>query len=474
MLYWNTFTCAVLLAFATVDASAQSQAVPVQMDVDEATFAYDDEYSLAEVYLAFEATGLPFQQRGSSFIAELPLQVVIVRKTDAELQSDSVTAVWEDDSGIAFAVGDTSTLQAGQYFLHQFRTLLPPGEYELRITVPGDADSGRKELELRRALPVQDYSGRGAALSEATLASDIRPSTDRGSPFYKNGFLIRPNAYRLYGDGLDRLFYYIESYGTTEMEGQPDTYVLYSFVAEANRTQPFGGLEQRVERDARSPDVMVGSFDLSDVPSGSYFLHFAILDESNTAVAESSRKLFVYNPDVEREMTVFLEETFETSEYATMPAERVERELEYARLIANVQERRRMRGLEDLDAQRRFLMDFWKARDPNPGTPLNEFQREFMQRVEFANERYGSSYQEGWKSDRGRVLIRYGQPAEIEPYLYDRELLPHEIWQYDNIPGEGQAIFVFADRTSFGQFELIHSSVAGERSLPAWQSELRR
>jgi hypothetical protein len=62
----------------------------------------------------------------------------------------------------------------------------------------------------------------------------------------------------------------------------------------------------------------------------------------------------------------------------------------------------------------------------------------------------------------------------IEPHLYDRDMIPHEIWQYNNIPGEGRAVFVFADRNSFGRFELIHSSVPGERSLPDWQEELRR
>ena len=474
MLTRGLFTALLFVVLMGHLGNASGQQLPVQIDVDEAVFAYDEQHSMVEIYLSFGVDGLPFQQRGDSYIAELPLDVAIVRQTDAELQSNVREPVWSDDSGIAFSVRDTSSLEPGQYFVHQARALLIPGEYEIRITVAGDPGAGRSEVELRRDLVVNDYATGRPALSDATLASDIRPSTDRGNPFYKNGFVIRPNPNRLYGEGLNRLFYYVEAYETEAVAGVDGTYTLYSYVSEANRTQPYENLEQRTERTVRSPDVIVGSLDLSVLPSGSYFLRLALLDDSNTALAETSQKLFVYNPGVERKLTVFLEETFETSEYASMPEDQVSRGLEYAALVANDQERRRIRSLGSLDDRRRFLMDFWKARDPNPSTPLNEYQEAFLQRIEFANERYGTSYQEGWKSDRGRVLIRYGQPNAVEPHLYDRELLPHEIWVYNNIPGEGQATFVFADRTSFGQFELIHSSVAGERSLPGWQDELKR
>jgi hypothetical protein len=65
-------------------------------------------------------------------------------------------------------------------------------------------------------------------------------------------------------------------------------------------------------------------------------------------------------------------------------------------------------------------------------------------------------------------------PSAVEPHLYDRDMEPYELWQYNNIPGEGQAIFVFADRNGFGEFELLHSTVSGEPKLPNWQQELRQ
>ena len=87
---------------------------------------------------------------------------------------------------------------------------------------------------------------------------------------------------------------------------------------------------------------------------------------------------------------------------------------------------------------------------------------------------YSDRTEEGWRTDRGCTLLKYGPLASIESHLFDRDLAPHETWAYNNIPGEGQVSFVFADRDGFGTFELIHATVAGERKLANWQDELQR
>ena len=51
-------------------------------------------------------------------------------------------------------------------------------------------------------------------------------------------------------------------------------------------------------------------------------------------------------------------------------------------------------------------------------------------------------------------------------------MAPYEIWEYTNIPGEGRALFVFADVSGFSEFELIHSDVTGERQSANWRQEL--
>lgn len=460
------------LGLTPLSSPAQTR-LPIQIDIDHSSFAYDEDQSLVELYLAVDAGSLEYSEENGTFSARVPLDVAILRSETADLQGAMEDAVWSDSLLLRFTIPDTADLSEGQHFVHQVRTLVPPGEYEMRITVPPNLSTNRQELELRRDVIVPSFTERDeSALSDITLASDIAQSTEREHLFYKNGLIVRPNANQLYGQGLPTLYYYAEAYETDDVAGPDGDYTLLAYVSEANRPHPMQNFQKRSERTARTPDVIVGQFDLSSLPSGSYFLRVAILNDQNEAVVEQARKFFVYNPGIHRPEPPAAEMEFETSPYAAMSEEEVSQAFDHALVIANEGERRRFGRIEDLDERRRALMEFWQKRDSQPSTPVNEFKDEFYQRLQYVNDRYSTSRVEGWQTDRGRVIMRYGLPSAIEPHLYDRGTKPYEVWNYNNVPGEGQAMFIFADINGFGEFELLHSTVTGERTHPNWREEL--
>jgi len=88
--------------------------------------------------------------------------------------------------------------------------------------------------------------------------------------------------------------------------------------------------------------------------------------------------------------------------------------------------------VEDLsdDELTDWLKKFWNQRDPDPDTPLNEIMVEFYDRVYQANKKYAAPYSEGWTTDRGKSLILYGEPDNIEAYRYKLKSKPYEIWYY--------------------------------------------
>lgn len=447
----------------------------VQIDMDEASFAYGPGQSLVEIYLSFDAAGLTFREHERGMLAQLPVVYSLNRSSSAALDGTPVDPVYSDTGSISFVVVDTTLLQPGQFFVHQFRTTVPPGEYEMVIDVLEDSLDGRQPFSLRRDVVVPDYEVEGlVALSDLTLASSILQSSDRTSVFYKNGMEIRPNANQLYGGGLSQVFYYVEAYNLDESKVGANEYTVLSYIAEANQSGPISGLSNRKKRTIRDPDVLIGSFDVSKLASGSYFMKLAVLDADNQSLVEQSRKFFVYNPDVQREIVLGDEVNFESSEFAGMSETEVSRAFELISVIATNRERRRLKSIEDEEERRRFLFDFWAARDPNPATRENEFRDEYYRRVQFAEERYSSSFTDGWKSDRGQIILRYGMPSAVDPHLYDRGYSPYEIWEYNNIAGEGQALFVFADRQGFGDFEQVHSTVTGETQSPNWLLDLQR
>ena len=70
--------------------------------------------------------------------------------------------------------------------------------------------------------------------------------------------------------------------------------------------------------------------------------------------------------------------------------------------IITAEERAAFKKLGTDDEREQFIEQFWERRNPNPGSPENEFKEEYYRRIAYANEQYASGIQ-GWRTDRGRI-----------------------------------------------------------------------
>ncbi|MFZ5517598.1 MAG: GWxTD domain-containing protein [Candidatus Zhuqueibacterota bacterium] len=105
-----------------------------------------------------------------------------------------------------------------------------------------------------------------------------------------------------------------------------------------------------------------------------------------------------------------------------------------------------------------LLENVWMSKDPLFLTEFNERKLEHFSRVAYANLRYSFPDRgiEGWQTDRGKVLIRYGSPAfkyRTRPYIGafvggTRNPLHHskEYWIYSDFH------FIFEDQYLSGNF----------------------
>lgn len=120
----------------------------------------------------------------------------------------------------------------------------------------------------------------------------------------------------------------------------------------------------------------------------------------------------------------------------------------------------------DLEKER-FIEEFWRRRDPDPATQVNEFKEEHYRRIAYANDHFASGFP-GWRTDRGRIYIIHGPPDEIERHpsggAYERPIheggggtatYPFEIWFYREINGLGTGIELeFVDKTWNNDYRL--------------------
>ena len=458
---------ALVLLVGSLAPSVGAQALQVRLDA--ATFAYSPEESLIEIYLSFGAPTLPFQPDSAGAIAALPVTVAILPVAKAAPDAASRVPAFEQDLVYRYIVADTVSLTTGQVFIEQVRAAVPPGEYELAVTV---APEGESEVELRRDLRVPDYAGgQGAALSDVQLARAITQAEDPADPLVKSGLRVNPNPDGFYGEGVPNVAYYAEVY---RPPASGNEYTLLAYLADSDQAGPPQGRQNRQSRAVRPVDVVVGRLDVSDVPSGIYYLRLVVLDDANEAVAEQTKRVYVINPDVERPNAGIAEMDYEATLFAAMGEEELERSLRQVRVISNSREESQMRALTTDNDRRQFLAAFWRSRDSDAQPGVNDAMRQFSERLALVNDRFNELGKDGFETDRGRVYIKYGPPSEIERNLFDSALYPHEIWAYDSLPGEGRAVFVFADRFGSNVYDLIHSDVTGETSVANWQQALTR
>ncbi|RLC46189.1 MAG: hypothetical protein DRH70_06015 [Candidatus Coatesbacteria bacterium] len=129
----------------------------------------------------------------------------------------------------------------------------------------------------------------------------------------------------------------------------------------------------------------------------------------------------------------------------------------------------------------KWLREFWKRRDPTPDTPVNEYKLEHYKRLRYAQKKFRWGRTPGWKTDRGKIFIKYGPPnyVELKP-MGDVALMggwyskPYERWVYDYIPYVGTDIkFLFVDVHMTGDYELA-SSIKDTANTPEQKVQAAR
>jgi hypothetical protein len=75
---------------------------------------------------------------------------------------------------------------------------------------------------------------------------------------------------------------------------------------------------------------------------------------------------------------------------------------------------------------------------------------EYFSRVNYANREFSSFSDDGWLSDRGRILIKFGMPDDVERHPFEIDRYPFVVWRYYTL----RKTFLFSDRTGFGDYRL--------------------
>lgn len=127
--------------------------------------------------------------------------------------------------------------------------------------------------------------------------------------------------------------------------------------------------------------------------------------------------------------------------------------MEMLGLIASASDLKALRAAPETERAAEWNK-FWTARDPDPSTDENEALAQHLTRVQHVAREF-SQFGPGWKSDRGRVYIRYGPPEQIDTAMDQRAQGEYEIWRYYT----QNRSFVFFDMFGVGDFKLVEGEL---------------
>ncbi|HEY3024890.1 MAG TPA: GWxTD domain-containing protein [Pyrinomonadaceae bacterium] len=145
--------------------------------------------------------------------------------------------------------------------------------------------------------------------------------------------------------------------------------------------------------------------------------------------------------------------------------------------IITAEELKAWNKLQTDDEREHFIGQFWHLRDPDPDTEENEYREGYYERLAYVNEHFASGIP-GYKTDRGRIYLKWGKPDEIESHpaggTYNRQsyegggstsTYPFERWWYRSLPGRSDVEIEFVDPSGSGQYRIARNPFEKEALL---------
>jgi GWxTD domain-containing protein len=432
----------------------------INFEFDYAQFSNDSLTNYVEFYYSFNQSSLTINYTDSVNFTQGLLHITIKASLTGEIIIDKN---WY----ISHEVLKDQNLN--QNLVGVIGFILDKGIYNCEIK-GGDAIDKKNVRIINEVVEISPFIGSELAMSDIQLASNIiQGSENTSSIFYKNTFEVMPIPTCTFGETQPVLFYYTELYNLKKS----------SFISDLRIDQHvFNSKGQIVNQNSKlisrtlDARVEVGRVMTYKLPTDTYTLVISLIDSAASYGVSSSKKFFVYNPSVEYVDTFKTQtENIIAGMFGVMSDEELDDFFEKSKYVAKDSEIKGYEKLKTESAKKEFLTNFWNNRDEDPMTGANHYLSDYIKRIAESNTRFGALSREGWKTDRGRIFIVYGNPSEINRYPNESETRPYEIWMYNNI--EGGVSFIFGDITGFANYQLLHSTKRGEMSDPNWQRRIQ-
>jgi GWxTD domain-containing protein len=399
-----------------------------------------------DVYLLVPQASMTYKTTESGLTADVVFQAALLQGDVVPYNPDRWQRIFRVDDQAK--IGDLGFVpDISKFFVEE-------GDYILQVDIL-DVNSNRRQ-RIRKPVSLKKYPQDELSFSDITLASKIVKAAQENE-FTKYGYDILPNAERTFTPAAPMLYYFFEIYGLSGKGKYGVHTQINSFSDKVVKDYPV-----KVKQSPGTSAVEWGGVNTAGLKTGIHKLLVTISDESTGTSVSHSKIFYILKPDEN-------EEAETQNDYDDLSEIELDEIFELVGIVMTADEKRLFKK-STLEGKRKILAAFWERKDPDPSTGVNEFKQEFYRRVQIANAEFGKDTEQGWKTDRGRVIILYGKPNNIEKHHVTIGQRPWEGWYYYEI--EGGVEFIFVDRSGYGRFDLVHSTAQNEILDENWQRYL--
>ena len=450
----------LFFALLTIAATGMAQKKAIQSVLSYTTFNVPGDKPYIETALAFDCSSLVYKKlETSKYQATVEIQIIF--KQGEKVCNFSKIAL---DSPVT---ADTSLIIGA--FIDQQRFALDNGEYLMEITVKDQNNLNQIPFTTEQTVVI-NYPADQPAVSDILLV-DTYNKTTTPSEFSKNGYDLIPRIYSFYLANAKSLTFYTELYNIDKVYPAEGKYLVNYYIKSYESSKKMKGFDFVKRMDVSNVNVLLNTIDISELPSGNYYLVVEMRDRDNKLLASNSAFIQRYNPGCEVEMdnlaAIDVNNTF-TSEINNLDTIR-----EYLRCLfprcseAEYNYIENLVKTDDLKTMQQFLYTFWSTRAPL--TPRDAWQ-EYYAQVKRVNASYTTRNKKGYLTDRGYMYLKYGTPDKICEEPFEPGAYPYEIWHYYEVAGQRNKHCVFMSQDMVtNDYQLIHSDIIGEVNNPRWQ-----
>ena len=394
--------------------------LPISVDLnrfldDSNNTVFDINYQLTYNFLHFEKTD-------AGFVANLKVEYSL-------LMDEKIIDKGDFSNKIIFP--NQEMTKSGKLFRDKISVTLPSSGYTMQLSFYDTSSdlysSWSKDLNILK---------RDSFLSDLEFSSNIvTDTTDYLDKFHRDDQLFFINCNHIYSkETIDSLYLYFEVGNGHYPVGK-----LYEKINIIKDDDTVKVITQELNcHGNKLPQIR--KIDISNLEEGYHKINLEIIDPVSNAVNKTEDYFSIKKESVSN-YRLFVE---------------LEDEIILMKYFLSSAKTKIWKNLTD-DGKLQFIDRFWEINDSDVSTKRNEFYELIRERIKYCNNHY-SHFGKGWKTDQGRIYIKYGEPDDI---LYDYTDLStkyaqkkYEIWKFRT---HYNYTYLFLDFQTNGNYKLIYS-----------------